>query len=219
MSVANWSSRVVIRRVLPLAIAGSVACDTAATAPDASLTLNETIAALRALQRVATSPAGASMMTADAWAEATTLDGSAITFATACPGGGTYELTGTLGGWSGPVDAGTSPMYELRERFAGCTVSAEGRSYTFDSDPELLTRSGLRTVDRQSGARSLDGSYTGTFVVTSEGKSARCAVAFTSSLSVDEPVAGPTIRGQLCGRDVNPGESGITLGPVSMIGR
>jgi hypothetical protein len=98
-------------------------------------------------------------------------------------------------------------------------VSADGRSYTFDSDPELRTRMGLRMLDRQSGERSMDVSYTGAFVVTSEGKSSRCAVSFLSTRNIDVPDSAGKSEGQLCGRDVNAAEAGITLGPVSLIGR
>lgn len=200
---------------LPLALA---ACDTPATAPQGTLTLNETIAALRALQRMAT-PAPRASVASEGMLASAVAAGSPIAFSTPCPGGGTYQITGSNGGWSGNADANTIPLYELREQFTRCTVSEEGRSYTFDSDPELRTRAGLRMLDRQSGARSMDQSYVGAFVVSSEGKSARCAVSFTTAFNVDTPAAGGKIEGQLCGRDVNAAEAGITLGPVSLIGR
>lgn len=202
--------------VLPLAL---VACDTPAVAPEGTLTMEETIAALRALQQVAAPAPRASAVTAGGMLASAVAAGSPITFSTTCPGGGTYQINGTNGGWSSAPEANTSPMYELREQFTKCTVTADGRSYTFDSDPELRTRNGLRTLDRQSGERSMDVSYTGAFVVTSEGKTARCAVSFTSSMNIDVPGSPGKTEGQLCGQDVNAADAGITLGPVSLIGR
>jgi hypothetical protein len=183
--------------VLPLAL---VACDTPAVAPEGTLTMEETIAALRALQQVAAPAPRTSDVAAGGMQASVVAAGSPITFSTTCPGGGTYQINGTNGGWSSAPEANTSPMYELREQFTKCTVSADGRSYTFDSDPELRTRMGLR-------------------MVTSEGKSSRCAVSFLSTRNIDVPDSAGKSEGQLCGRDVNAAEAGITLGPVSLIGR
>lgn len=200
--------------VVPLALA---ACDAPTSVAAGTLTLEETIAALRALQQVA-APVSRSLAT-DGVAGRAASQGEPIAFSTACPGGGSYQVTGTLGGWSSGADSIAIPLYELRERFAKCAVSSAGRAYVFDSDPELRTRVGFRMVDRQTGRLSMEGSFTGAFVLVSDGRSARCAVSFTSALDVENPSAGVKSTGQLCGRDVNAAEVGITLGPVSLIGR
>lgn len=221
MSVRPIASGVSSRRLLPC-LAFSLflaACDSRATDPSGTLTIEETIAALKALQQVAGPAPAAAVVSPAGLVALASSQGNDETFSTACPGGGTYQLTGTNGGWSVTPDATTAPLYETREQFVKCTVVVDGRSYTFDSDPQLVTRFGLKTVSRETGQRSLNGSYTGAFVLTSEGKSLRCAVAFTSSMNVENPSVGGVTEGQLCGRDVNAAEEGITLGPVSGISR
>jgi hypothetical protein len=44
-------------------------------------------------------------------------------------------------------------------------------------------------------------------------------VSFLSTRNIDVPDSAGKSEGQLCGRDVNAAEAGITLGPVSLIGR
>ena len=193
-----------MRRPLVLILPFLVACESA-TAPTATLSKDEALAALRALQSMtATTDLGAAREATPALRAEPSPAIETTDFDTDCPAGGRYEATIARGATNGTDVV----LGEITERFIGCTVTDSGRTWRFDSDPTLRTRITLRMADRVGAPTTMTTTYAGAFRVESEAITGRCVVDLRYTLDV-ETVTG-SVEGTICGQAVTAAD-GVVL--------
>jgi hypothetical protein len=193
-----------MRRLLLLILPFLLACESA-TAPVAELSKAEALAALRALQSMsATTDLGAVREATPALRGESSSAIETTDFDTDCPAGGRYEATIARGATNGTDVV----LGEITEWFLGCTVTDSGRTWRFDSDPDLRTRITLRFADRAGASTTMTTIYAGAFRVESEGIVGRCVVDLRYTLDV-ETVTG-SVEGTICGQAVTAAD-GVVL--------
>lgn len=184
-------------RLLLPAVLVLAACESA-TAPSDSLTAAEASAAFQALRLVGlgtmdqqTMQAGDAALRAPSFPSVMQTD--TIALSRACPAGGRSSAVAII------AQDSTQLIVDAWQRFANCAVTSDsGRTWTFDADPGLRTRTTLSF----GGTIALSGSIAGAFTFSSDGRSGRCTVDIDLVLVTSDTIPRIEARGTFCGHTI-----------------
>lgn len=116
-----------------------------------------------------------------------------------CPNGGTASVSGTA---TDNPDAGTASA-QVTHNFTACSAaSTEGRVWTFNGDPNILTTMSA-TNNAATGAYSLTVTQVGGVRFASDLGEGSCRINLTVTLSGNATSLSSSINGSACGRSIH----------------